>query len=168
LPLPRLGPIVRQGASVSAWFTSSLAVEHASLNYTTNLGPWNQRTWQSAPAQIADGNIRAFLPPDRPLSFFLSLADSGGAVVTTPIAVDWGEEQEPVLRVKAVLSHSKDGLEMAGPKPWGHRIVLSSTTDLCRWSDWGTNDTSDTRFRFVVPAPATTGVTFYRVRDIDW
>lgn len=168
VPLPKLGPIVRQGTSVSAWFTSPLSVEQAALNYTTNLGPWNQRTWQSVPAQIAEGNIRAFLPPDRPLSFFLSLADSGGAVVTTPIVADWGEEQELVLRITAHISQSTGQLEMEGLKPWGHRIVLSSTTDLCRWSDWGTNYTSDTRFGFILEAPAATGVTFYRVRDIDW
>ena len=168
LPLPRLGPIVREGACVSAWFISPLAVEYAALNYTTNLGAWNQRTWQSVPAQIADGNIRAFLPPDRPLSFFRSLADSGGAVVTTPIVADWGEEQEQVLHVTACLSHPNGGLEIQGPKPWAHRVVLSSTTNLCRWSDWATNDTSDTRFQFAVPAPSTDGVMFYRVRDIDW
>ncbi|MGC8990975.1 MAG: hypothetical protein ACP5MD_12715 [Verrucomicrobiia bacterium] len=55
-----------------------------------------------------------------------------GAVVTTPIVADWGEEQEPVLRITAHISRSTRELEMEGPKLWGHRIVLSSTTDLCR------------------------------------
>lgn len=54
-----------------------------SLCYTTNSGPWQKRTWQTAPARLKSGQLMAELPSTRPLVAFLALKDEAGNHVSS-------------------------------------------------------------------------------------
>jgi len=167
--LPRLGPLTRgEDSRVSAAWTSQLAVTSAALNYTTNLGLWSARHWKTTTAEIGNGQVTALLPAERPLSYFLTLTDEGGALASTPVMADWGEEQLPPLRITAAQPASAARIDITGAKPWGHRVVLENTEDRCHWSALVTNTAPDTSFQFAVARPASAAATLYRVRDLDW
>jgi dienelactone hydrolase len=82
-PLARLGPMQTAGGKAAAEFTSAVPVAGGRLHYTTDSGPWNERTWQSVDAIVAGETVSADLPPKRPLVCYLSVTDQRGAMVTT-------------------------------------------------------------------------------------
>lgn len=53
------------------------------LCYTTDTGPWQQRTWRTAPAQLDGDWLRAELPKERPLVAFLAVKDAAGNHVSS-------------------------------------------------------------------------------------
>ncbi|NQT38143.1 MAG: alpha/beta fold hydrolase, partial [Planctomycetes bacterium] len=80
-PLARLGPMNTSGARVSAGFTADVPVATGSLHYTADTGPWQKRSWHTVDAVVDEKTVRADLPAERPLVYFLSLTDSRGAMV---------------------------------------------------------------------------------------
>jgi dienelactone hydrolase len=87
-PLPRLGAMSREGSTVSAAFElegrGKGTPRAGQLHYAVATGPWQKRTWQSAPAEIKDGRVTAKLPEDRPLVYYLAVTDSRGLEVSAP------------------------------------------------------------------------------------
>jgi hypothetical protein len=54
-----------------------------SLCYTTNSGVWQKRTWQSVSGFLEGRQIRATLPPMRPLVAFLAVKDMEGRHISS-------------------------------------------------------------------------------------
>ena len=82
-PLPRLGPMKTYGDRVSAKVFAPVPIKEAALRYTTDTGEWQKRNWQSAPAEVQHGSVRARLPAQRPLVWYLSVTDERGLRVST-------------------------------------------------------------------------------------
>lgn len=83
-PLPS---IVKQGHSVDeAWaeFESQVSIKTAELAFTRDGGKWQDRKWESVPAQIdsAGRRISAKLPADAKV-FFLNLFDERNCAIST-------------------------------------------------------------------------------------
>jgi dienelactone hydrolase len=85
-PLPEVGDMERAGDTVSCKVKAKGDLKAAHLHYAVATGPWAKREWKSAPAQVKDGRVTAKLPADRPLVYFLEVADGRGLEVTTPHA----------------------------------------------------------------------------------
>ncbi len=85
-PLPKLGPIQRQGRRIRAKVTAAVPVAAAHLNYTLDSGRWQQRRWQTAPAQWNEKEhlVEAELPDPPPTAFYLDVVDKRNAMVSTP------------------------------------------------------------------------------------
>jgi dienelactone hydrolase len=82
-PLAQLTDLRREGAAVTATVRCKVPVSAAALHFTTDTGPWKERRWQSRPASCEGSVVRAGLPPDRPLVYFLTVTDRRGATVST-------------------------------------------------------------------------------------
>lgn len=82
--LPRLSASQTTGNTATATFTAPLSVGEPMLHYTTDGGTWNKRLWKSVPAVLDGKTIRAELPKERPLVYYLSLTDERGALASTP------------------------------------------------------------------------------------
>ncbi len=86
-PLPRLGPMETARGKARAAVTSKVPLVGARLHYTTDTGPWQERTWHSVDAELAQGAVEAALPSERPLVYYLSVTDRRDAMVSTQHAV---------------------------------------------------------------------------------
>lgn len=82
-PLPHLGELKIEGNVVSASFDATAPVVAGHLHFTTDTGNFKQRKWQSVEATIGDNQVRATLPEDRPLMYYLSVTDQRGAMTST-------------------------------------------------------------------------------------
>lgn len=82
-PLPRLGPMSTLEGKATAAFTATVPVARGQLHYTTDSGPWQKRAWHSVDAELGAGRLRADLPAERPLVYYLSVTDRRGAMVST-------------------------------------------------------------------------------------
>lgn len=80
-PLAKVGAVQIQNGTATATITGDQKV--VQLCYTTDIGKWQKRKWQKQPAEIREGRISAALPPQRPLTFYLSATDARGATVAT-------------------------------------------------------------------------------------
>lgn len=167
VPLPAIAPMQRSGNQVSSVFSSRLAVLECRLWYTTDLGPWQSRQWQSQLAEIHDGVVRASLPALQPLSYFLALTDEWKAYVSTPI-VEAGSENLPAVLRFLEISSRPGVLDIRGNKPWGHSVTLESSTNNCAWFSVATNITAGDGFTFLVTNSPSSTLTVYRARDLDW
>ncbi|MHB9007265.1 MAG: hypothetical protein ACYDC1_10085, partial [Limisphaerales bacterium] len=67
----------------AAYRSESGGLREARLHYTTDLGPWQQRRWQSMSAMIGLRRVTAELPPARPVTAFLGIQDARGLRVST-------------------------------------------------------------------------------------
>jgi dienelactone hydrolase len=83
IPLPDIGPMRIKGSHVDASFLSRSRVLRGALHYTRDTAAWDQRKWQSQPAEIDERRVRAILPEGRPLAFFLTISDIRRATVST-------------------------------------------------------------------------------------
>lgn len=83
VPLATLGLPRRHGIDVQTTCQSEVRLVKAELHYTADSGAWQQRTWQTAPARLEPGQIRATLPTEKNLVYFLTVTDERGAVVST-------------------------------------------------------------------------------------
>jgi dienelactone hydrolase len=79
---PEIGPMRVGDGGVEATFKAPAAIKSGGLHFTTDTVTWNQRNWQSAPAEIAGDRVKAKLPAGRPLAFFLTITDSRGVTVS--------------------------------------------------------------------------------------
>ena len=77
-PLPKPGPVQLTTATVYVRMAAATPIRTATLNFTTDGGPWQKRLWRSVPASIDRAGISAALPPERPLVAFISVEDTRG------------------------------------------------------------------------------------------
>lgn len=77
-PLARIGLPKVQAGRLSAQIRDVTGREKAFLCFTTDSGPWQQRKWQTIPAQIESGRLNAEIPSPRPLVAFLAIQDEAG------------------------------------------------------------------------------------------
>jgi dienelactone hydrolase len=84
-PLPVPGKPMIDGEQMRVPFTSAVPLKEAALHFTTDTGLRSKRTWQSTPATIADGVVTASRPPADANTWFVSLTDERGAMVTTTV-----------------------------------------------------------------------------------
>jgi dienelactone hydrolase len=82
-PLAAVGGPVVSGGRLTAKLDRSPTLLEASLCYTTNSGPWQKRTWQTAPARVESRQVSAELPSARPLVAFLAITDEGGRHISS-------------------------------------------------------------------------------------
>jgi len=83
--LPAPGMPMIDGDQARVTFTSAVPLKEATLHFTTDTGLRSKRAWQSTPATIADGVITAPRPPADANTWFISLTDERGAMVTTTV-----------------------------------------------------------------------------------
>ncbi|NLX99057.1 MAG: prolyl oligopeptidase family serine peptidase [Rhodopirellula sp.] len=84
-PLPILGRPAVQGDRARVPVTSASDLRQARLHYTVDTGLRSKRQWQSIPAEIGDGAIHAPRPPAAANTWFISVTDDRGAMVTTAV-----------------------------------------------------------------------------------
>ncbi len=85
VPLPVPETPTLDGDRVRVPFRSAVPLKAATLHFTTDNGLRSKRAWQSRPATIADSVITAPRPPVEANTWFISLTDERGAMVTTPV-----------------------------------------------------------------------------------
>jgi dienelactone hydrolase len=84
-PLPVPGKPVIEVGRVRLPVTSVTAIKEAVLHYTTDTGLRSKRKWQSVPAEIGAGVVTAPCPPADANTWFISLTDERGAMVTSSV-----------------------------------------------------------------------------------
>jgi dienelactone hydrolase len=82
-PLAVFGTPVVERTRLIAPFVPGQEVKESLLCYTTEQGVWQKRKWQSLPAQIDGGRMKAELPAVRPLVAFLAVRDAAGSHVSS-------------------------------------------------------------------------------------
>lgn len=82
IPLPRFTGQGRDGATIWATFSANIKVKKAELEYTRDIGSWEQRRWESLPAQLSDNRASATLPAGTRV-YYLNIADKRGCIVST-------------------------------------------------------------------------------------
>jgi len=82
VPLPRVTGAGREGTNVWATFAAKLPVVKAELNYARDTGRWQDRTWESLPANLTEGRVAASLPEGTRMYYF-NLFDQRDCVVST-------------------------------------------------------------------------------------
>ncbi len=87
--LVRMGPPVVRDGRLSVALDHTTGLKEAMLCYTVDLGPWQQRKWQTAPAQVEGHRLSADLPTARPLVAFLALIEEDGAHVSSEHVEVW-------------------------------------------------------------------------------
>jgi dienelactone hydrolase len=85
-PLARFGRVIQYGVKISAEYTCTVPIRSAQLCYTTDLGPWQKRAWQTSPAHVDAKVVSADLPVSDGITWFLTVTDQRGATVSTPHA----------------------------------------------------------------------------------
>ena len=81
--LPQIGAVRLRDGLLTAPVNRSAGFKEVSLCYTTNSGPWQKRSWQTAEARIADGKLVGEIPSARPLVAFLAVKDGEGRHVSS-------------------------------------------------------------------------------------
>lgn len=83
LPVP--GKVEIMGENVRVSFHCAVPLKSAALRYTTDGGLRSKREWKEIAARIEGDHIVAPKPPAEANTWFLSLTDERGAMVTTPV-----------------------------------------------------------------------------------
>lgn len=81
--LPQLGAPKIAGDSIVVIYTSAVPVKSATLHYTADTGPRDQRTWQQSAAMITADSIIVPLYPRGTNTWFINVTDQRGAMVST-------------------------------------------------------------------------------------
>ncbi|WP_166647011.1 alpha/beta hydrolase family protein [Prosthecobacter fusiformis] len=74
-----------EGDVIKADYTSTVPIKEAKLHYTTEGGIRSKRNWQSVDAVVSAESITAPKPPAEANTWYLSLTDERGAMVSTPV-----------------------------------------------------------------------------------
>lgn len=85
--LPRVKHSREREGLVSVRFSGAVEDATAHLHWTADTVTWNEREWQTLPAQVDDGRASARLPAKRPLAYFFTVTDSRGHTVSSEHAV---------------------------------------------------------------------------------
>ncbi|MFZ2642325.1 MAG: PhoPQ-activated protein PqaA family protein [Verrucomicrobiia bacterium] len=83
LPIP--GKLVVEGDHVRLPVKAVTAIKEASLHYTTDTGLRSKRKWHSVPAKVGEGVITAPRPPADANTWFISLTDDRGAMISSTV-----------------------------------------------------------------------------------
>lgn len=83
VPLPVLGVSSRMDGTVTIPVASKTKLTAAQLHYTTDTGPWQKRQWTSKPAMLESDMVRATVPSERPVVYFLTVTDERNATVSS-------------------------------------------------------------------------------------
>ena len=94
-PLARAGELTLRNGTASAYVSAPSPLLKAELNYTTDEGPWQKRTWRRLPANLLADRVTATLPAERPLVCYLNVTDARGLSISTPHAVLPASGEEP-------------------------------------------------------------------------
>ena len=81
--LATLGKLQVEGGMAFATLSSKTPIKEARLHHAAAKGAWQSRDWKTIPAEIVDGKVKAKLPADMPLVFYLSVVDEKGVEVST-------------------------------------------------------------------------------------
>jgi dienelactone hydrolase len=84
-PLPNPGKPVIKGDQIEVTFESATTLKKAELNYTTDTGLRSKRAWKSIPATITGHVITAPKPPTDANTWFITVTDERGAMVSTVV-----------------------------------------------------------------------------------
>lgn len=87
-PLLIPGSPVIEGDTVKVSYTQGATVKEAKLHYTTDNGLRSKRTWKSVDATITPDAVTAPRPPKEANTWFLTLTDPRGAMVSTTVVLD--------------------------------------------------------------------------------
>jgi hypothetical protein len=84
-PLAQFERFSRHGREVEAHVRATVPIREATLICTTDNGDWKKRQWRSLPARLESNGsvIRAELPVDRGIAYFMNVTDERGATVST-------------------------------------------------------------------------------------
>ncbi|HOW63658.1 MAG TPA: acetylxylan esterase [Verrucomicrobiota bacterium] len=85
-PLARITGSALKRNQAWAAFASSVPVVKAELNFTRDSGRWQDRQWDTVPAECSEGQISAQLPAGTRVYYF-NLFDNRGCVVSTEHAI---------------------------------------------------------------------------------
>lgn len=85
LPIP--GDPTIKGNQVEVICKTVTALKSAAMNYTTDAGPRSKRKWNTVPATISGDVVIASKPPVGANTWFISITDERGAMVTTPVKI---------------------------------------------------------------------------------
>lgn len=85
VPLAVPGVPKVEGEVVKVDYTSAVPIKAAKLHYTTDGGVRAKRNWQTVEAVVGDGSVTAPKPPAEANTWYLSLTDERGAMVSTPV-----------------------------------------------------------------------------------
>lgn len=83
LPVPS-EPVIK-GEHVEVICKTVTTLQSAAMNYTTDAGPRSKRKWITTPATISGDIVTASKPPVAANTWFISITDERGAMVTTPV-----------------------------------------------------------------------------------
>jgi dienelactone hydrolase len=82
-PLPAVGPVRVEDDGLIVAVRGKVPLKEAALCYTLDEGPWQKRKWQTTPADIDGGRVKARLPAGRPVVAFLAIIDQRGLRVSS-------------------------------------------------------------------------------------
>jgi PhoPQ-activated pathogenicity-related protein len=85
LPVP--GDPVIKGGQVEVICKTVTALKSAAMNYTIDAGPRSKRKWITTPATINGDVVTAPKPPAEANTWFISITDERGAMVTTAVKI---------------------------------------------------------------------------------
>lgn len=79
-PIPRFIKQEIEGGTLHAKFDSKIPIQRVELCFTRDAGMWQQRHWDSTPAEFTPkGTVTATIPPDATV-FYLNLIDADGRI----------------------------------------------------------------------------------------
>jgi dienelactone hydrolase len=81
-PLPVITGCGQEGTNVWADYSAKVPVVKAELNFTRDIGHWQDRKWESIPARQTEGRVAAGLPEGTRVYYF-NLVDERDCVVST-------------------------------------------------------------------------------------
>jgi dienelactone hydrolase len=81
--LAKITSTKRDKRALTVRFQSEVPVVSAALCCTTDTGAWQKRLWKSTPLKIEGDRVKAELPADRPLVYFVTLTDERKATVSS-------------------------------------------------------------------------------------
>ena len=85
-PLPKPGtPVVGTDGKISVTIENSVPVASAALHYTTATGLRSEREWKEVDAVVDGTNISAPAPPADANTWFLTITDENGAMISTTV-----------------------------------------------------------------------------------
>ncbi|MEM9017813.1 MAG: prolyl oligopeptidase family serine peptidase, partial [Verrucomicrobiota bacterium] len=79
--LPNIGPLQRDGATVSCSFESPVSITRATLQFTTGEGLRTERNWEMIEAKIKGSSISATPLPPQANTWFFTVEDERGALI---------------------------------------------------------------------------------------
>jgi cephalosporin-C deacetylase-like acetyl esterase len=83
-PLPRITATGRDGANAWLSYASDTPIRTAEFNYTTDVGPWQQREWKTLPASLDTTRHRATAAlPAGTTVYYFNLIDTRDLIVSS-------------------------------------------------------------------------------------